>query len=300
MNVNKNRIRIELSLILRNAPYLKRFILIILNFKIISRYIGKVNRIQNCAECHAPKTLSSSPRVTVILPTYNHGKYLDLAIQSVLLQKGIDTQLIVINDGSTDDSEKVLSAYLACPNITIVHQENQGLPNAINAGLELADGDLITWTSADNNFLPGALQLLASALDEYEDAALVYGDYQIIDEYGSPFTDSTYRIFDQDSLDTSRIRNCRKESLFDYMPDNYIGPLFMFRREQSTLAGKFSNLVGVEDYDYWLRLNCLGEVRHAYSKEALYQYRIHANTLSNKSRELKTRKKLRAVVSKYW
>jgi glycosyltransferase involved in cell wall biosynthesis len=247
-----------------------------------------------------PKKVLKAPRVTVILPSYNHGKYLDLAIQSVLKQKGIDLQLIVINDGSTDNSEDVLKAYFGHPDITILNQENKGLPSALNAGLELADGDLITWTSADNNYLPGALHLLASALVENTDAALVYGDYQIINESGSPLTSSTYRVLDQDSLDTSRIRNCRSKPLLDYMPDNYIGPLFMFRREQSTLAGNFSNLMGVEDYDYWLRLNSLGGVRHVYSKEVLYQYRIHANSLSNKRRELKTRKKLRAVVSKYW
>jgi len=236
----------------------------------------------------------------VILPTYNHGKYLDQAIQSVLLQNGIDLKLIVINDGSTDNSEDVLSAYFRNPNITIVNQENKGLPSAINAGLKLADGDLITWTSADNIYLPGALHLLASALIENTHVALVYGDYQIVDELGFPLSNSKYRIFDQDGLNTSIIRNCRTQSLINYLPDNYIGPLFMFRRAQSNLVGNFSNLMGVEDYDYWLRLNRLGEVRHVYSPEALYHYRIHANTLSNKSRELETRKKLRAVVSKYW
>jgi glycosyltransferase involved in cell wall biosynthesis len=300
MSFNKNRIRIELSLILRNVPHLKKFISHVLHAKLISGRFRNDNKIQNCSKIHAAKEVLNVPRVTVILPTYNHGRYLDLAIQSVLLQSGIDLQLIVINDGSTDNSDDVLEAYLGHPRITIVNQENKGLPSAINAGLGLADGDLITWTSADNKYLPGALNLLACALIENKDATLVYGDYQLIDEFGFPLTNSTYRVLDQDILDTSKIRTCRTKSLLNCMPDNYVGPLFMFRREQSTVVGHFSNLIGVEDYDYWLRLNCLGEVRHAYSEGVLYQYRIHTNTLSNKSRELKTRKKLRDVVSTYW
>jgi glycosyltransferase involved in cell wall biosynthesis len=240
------------------------------------------------------------PCVTVILPTYNHGMFLEEAIQSVLFQERIEVKLIIVNDGSTDNTIEILRNYQDDPRIEVVHQENQGLPNALNAGLRLVKSEFLTWTSADNKYLPDALLLLATTLIENSSVALAYADYQIVNEFGLPSFHSSYRVFDQDNLDSSRIHNCRHGSLFDHLPDNYIGPLFMFRREHSDLVGTFSNLVGVEDYDYWLRLNVLGDVRHVFSTKPRYLYRIHANTLSNKSRALQTRKKLRAVVSKYW
>jgi glycosyltransferase involved in cell wall biosynthesis len=299
-----NRIRIEISLMLRNSNLLKKLFAWILGLNITRKSVGSNDIKQKCSDLHNSRR--SEPRsqiphhVTVILPTFNHGVYLDEAIKSVLSQKGVNLRLIVVNDGSTDNTEEVLENYHSLPNVRILHQDNQGLPNAINAGLRLAESEFITWTSADNKHLPGALLLLANALFENSDLALVYADYQIVDEFGSPSLNSSYRVFDQDRFETSRIRNCRVGTLFDYMPDNFVGPLFMFRREHSDLVGAFSNLIGVEDYDYWLRLNSVGEVKHVYSQEALYLYRIHSNTLSKKSRELKTRKKLRTVVSKYW
>lgn len=302
MGMISKRVRIELSLILRNYNLLKLFFVWILTLRFAKQYFNASARRQTCANVHlATYSIKEiAPCVTVILPTYNHGVFLEEAIQSVLFQEGIELQLIVINDGSTDNTEEILSNYWDDPRIEVVHQENQGLPNALNVGLQLAKREFITWTSADNIYLPDALLPLANTLIDDSGVALAYADYQIVDELGLPSFHSSYRVFDQDHLDSSRIHNCRDGSLFDHLPDNFIGPLFMFRREHSNLVGTFSNLVGVEDYDYWLRLNTLGDVRHVYSEKPRYLYRIHPNTLSNKSRALKTRKKLRAVVSKYW
>lgn len=299
-----NRIRIEFSLMLRNYTLLKKMFAWMLGLNLMKKNVGVNDKKQKCYSLHRSRHFVQSSEkphhVTVILPTFNHGVFLDEAIQSVLTQKGIALTLIVINDGSTDNTKEVLDKYRSVPNVKIIHQENRGLPNAINAGLTLAESEFITWTSADNKYLPGSLLLLANALIENPESVLVYADYQIVDEFGFPLLNSSYRVFDQDRFETSRIRNCRVGSLFDYMPDNFIGPLFMFRRAHSDLVGTFSNLIGVEDYDYWLRLNVLGDIKHIYSQEALYLYRIHANTLSKKNRELNTRKKLRTVVSKYW
>jgi len=296
------RVLIELSLILRNYNFLKVFFVWIFSLRFGRQYLSTGDKKQICASAHTTKYLMKEivPCVTVILPTYNHGMFLEEAIQSVLFQKGIELKLIVVNDGSTDNTNQILSSYRNDPRIEIVHQENQGLPNALNAGLRLVKSEFVTWTSADNKYLPDALLLLATTLIENSTVALAYADYQIVNELGLPAFRSSYRVFDQDNVDSSIIHNCRYGSLFDHLPDNFIGPLFMFRREHSNLVGTFSNLVGVEDYDYWLRLNTLGDLRHVYSAKPRYLYRIHSNTLSNKSRALRTRKKLRAVVSKYW
>jgi glycosyltransferase involved in cell wall biosynthesis len=296
------RVRIELSLLLRNYNLLKVFFVWILRLRIARQFLNRSDTKQACATAHSTTYSIKEivPCVSVILPTYNHGMFLEEAIQSVLVQEGIELNLIVVNDGSTDNTKEILSNYQDDPRIKIVHQENQGLPNALNTGLRLVKSEFITWTSADNKYLPDALLLLATALIENSSISLTYADYQIVNELGLPSLHSSYRVFDQDNRDSSTIHNCRHGSLFDYLPDNFIGPLFMFRRAQSHLVGTFSDLVGVEDYDYWLRLNTLGDVRHVYSEKPHYLYRIHANTLSNKSRALKTRRKLRAVVSKYW
>ena len=96
--------------------------------------------------------------VSVVLPAYNQAGLLPEAIESVLNQTYSDFELIVIDDGSTDDVAAVLGRYADHPKVRILTQANQKLPKALNNAFEFAAGEFLSWTSADNLMEPAQLE----------------------------------------------------------------------------------------------------------------------------------------------
>ena len=123
-------------------------------------------------------------KVTVYIPTYNYGRYLAQAVDSVLAQTLGDWELIVINDGSTDNTSEVLEAYRDNPQIRIVDQANKGLNVTNNIALRLARGEYITRLDGDDYMDENLLMILSSTLDSKPEAGLVYPDYYHVDEDG--------------------------------------------------------------------------------------------------------------------
>jgi glycosyltransferase involved in cell wall biosynthesis len=230
--------------------------------------------------------------VSIVLPVYNHGAHLPESINSVLNQDYENIQLVIVNDGSTDDTSEILKSYLANPRVTILHQENSKLPNALNSGFEITQGKLLTWTSADNIYEPGAVSALVSHMITNPTHALCYGNYSIIDESGRALRDSDFRVGNQSDSDSSHIILDPDRRLLQSMPDNFIGPLFMYRREVYERLGEYARVPGIEDYEYWLRISITFEVGHIRNTVPLYKYRVHKNTMSENQKELKIARNL--------
>ncbi len=117
-----------------------------------------------------------SPLISVIIPAYNNGQYLLEAIQSVLAQDYPNIELIVIDDGSTDDTRQLLDA--CADSLTWQYQENAGIAGARNAGYRLARGDFIAFLDADDVYTPGRLRLQMSAFDDEPALDCVQGHMQ--------------------------------------------------------------------------------------------------------------------------
>lgn len=105
-----------------------------------------------------------SPLISVIIPAYNNGHYLREAIDSVLAQDYPNVELIVVDDGSTDDTADVLAAYAG--SLTAQYQRNAGFASARNAGARLASGGFIAFLDSDDIYTPGRLRLQLSAFDD--------------------------------------------------------------------------------------------------------------------------------------
>ena len=118
--------------------------------------------------------MNRSPRVTVYLTNHNYGRYLAQAIDSVLAQTMQDFELIVIDDGSTDDSREVIERYASNPRIVTVFQENKGLNVTNNIALRAARGDYVIRLDADDWLDPHALQVMSAMLDRDADVGLVF------------------------------------------------------------------------------------------------------------------------------
>ncbi|WP_259644997.1 glycosyltransferase family A protein [Pseudomonas cichorii] len=117
------------------------------------------------------------PLISVVIPAYNYALLLPRAIDSVLAQLADDVELVIVNDGSTDDTRRVLDDYQARheTGMTVVHQANAGAAAARNHGVRLARGRYALMLDADDELLPDALALLRQAVTDNPEAGLVLG-----------------------------------------------------------------------------------------------------------------------------
>lgn len=211
--------------------------------------------------------------LSVIIPTYNRAAYIKDAVTSVLNQQsaGIDYEVIVIDDGSTDDTEMQLAPLLD----RIIYKKipNSGCPAVPrNVGLGLAKGELVAFQDSDDTWPPDKLQ---SQLLAFDDATTILS-------YGNA------EIMTADGEHTGRTVISSKEGKSGYIfqnlvTSNIISTLtVMARAEIIKKVGGFnegSHLLGVEDYELWLRLSRLG--RFQYIDRTLAFYRRHEDNISH-------------------
>lgn len=179
--------------------------------------------------------MTNSPLVSIVLPTYNGSRYLDQAIQSILNQTYSNWELIIVDDGSNDDTPNIISRYVAIDSRirSIRHPINRKLPAALNTGFAQAKGEFLTWTSNDNCYRPNALAIMVSFLEAHPDVGIVYTDYSVIDEGGNVIDYREAKPF------TEIVRR------------NCIGPSFLYRRQVQEKVGPYSEeLFLSEDYDF--------------------------------------------------
>jgi glycosyltransferase involved in cell wall biosynthesis len=243
----------------------------------------------------APTVCSGLPRqfagevpglVSVVLPVYNQASLLGDAIASVLAQTYTNLELIVLSDGSTDGVEAVFDRCADDPRVRFLVQANQKLPRALSNGFDFARGEFWTWTSADNLMEPRHLEREVEFLRSHPDIDFVYADYIAIDDRGEPLRDPAFRPHNRSSPDSPDIHLPRDLTDYNDRDDNFIGPCFMYRGSSGQLLGDYAPELGVEDYDYWLRMNTVMRIAHLGTDELLYRYRVHDNSLCAQAVEL--------------
>jgi len=128
---------------------------------------------------HTPdEACLTAPRISVVIPAYNAAPYIGAAIESVIGQTYKDLEIIVVDDGSVDNTADVVQTYDS--KIKYVRQENQGVSSARNHGIRVAQGELIAFLDADDVWFPEKLELQTQFLSAHEEAALVFGDLELV------------------------------------------------------------------------------------------------------------------------
>lgn len=207
--------------------------------------------------------MTTVPKVTIVLPTYNGSVFINDAIKSCIDQTFHSWELIIVDDASTDNTAEIAARYAGRDSRIRVyrHAENGKLPKALNTGFEHAHGTYLTWTSDDNLYKPEAIALLVQYLEDHPEVDIVYSDYTVIDE---------------SSRSVSEVVVSDPETLALY---NCVGPCFLYRREvQSKLRHYSEDLFLAEDFDFWTRA-----MRHftlSPFHRNLYIYRNHASSLT--------------------
>ena len=221
------------------------------------------------------------PKVTVYIPAHNYGRFLDAAIQSVLKQTMDDWELIVIDDGSTDDTSEILASYGTHPKIRIFEQENRGLSFTNNVALRIARGEYLMRLDADDFLDENILLVLSHVLDTKPGVGLVYPDYYHVAEDG-------------EIVEIVRRQKIGEEVDLLDLPAH--GACTMIRREVLLeIGGYFEEFDRQDGYGMWLKFI---ERHHPYNVNLpLFYYRRHGENLS-KSRGLlmETRRKIKRRV----
>lgn len=239
-----------------------------------------------------------TPMVSVVIPAYNHERFIGPAIESVLGQTLGDLELIVINDGSRDRTGEVARSFKD-PRLTCIDQPNQDAYNALNRGMGLARGRYIAILNSDDLYLPGRLQRLAAECDAGR-CDCVFTDVEPIDPEGRPVTDPDYpwnvwhRRNRQFYFDCGDLYTAFLHGNFMVSTSN----LFL-RADLARKVGGFSPLRYLHDYDYIFRvmLAAPGRVRYL-DRERLVRYRLHGgNTLGQGA--VLAREQDREVIRKY-
>lgn len=199
---------------------------------------------------------------SVIIPLYNKGKLVAEAVRSVMEQSCPDFELIIVDDGSTDDGYAVAAAFTD-PRIRIIRQKNGGVSVARNSGIQNADGDYICFLDADDIWLPEHLATLKALIEKYPQAGLYATGYRIIECDGSEKT--TQAESDMLTDDLFELELCGGES---YLHTNSV----CIPKKTFDKAGLFvpGEKLG-EDTSMWMRIAAYYGV--ALSKTATSLYR---------------------------
>ncbi len=233
-------------------------------------------------------------RISIVLPVYNGQDYLREALDSIHQQTCGDYELVVVDDGSTDDTPQILDEYARQdPRARVIRQPNLKLPAALSNGFRQARGEFLTWTSADNRLKPCFLEKMLDSLQRHPRWDMIYANEDVIDETGRPLHGTYWYADYQRPLRSEHIHFPADVSELNTRPNNFIGGAFLYRSRVAFLLGNYSPLrFGLEDYDYWMRVNSLLTLRHTDFTEPVYEYRLHGNSLTSRAEELDIRPKL--------
>lgn len=200
------------------------------------------------------------PKVSVVIPCYNMGAYLDEAVVSVLQQTFTDFEIIIVNDGSTDPETVMLLSSYDQPKTRVIHTVNQGVSAARNTGIREARGEYILPLDADDKIGPSYLQKAVAILDSSLEVGVVYCERVLFGERGG------------------------LDPLPDYDPralliDNCISPAALFRKNDWETVGGYSEkmVYGWEDWDFWISVSQLNK-QVVKIPHTLFFYRVRNNS----------------------
>lgn len=219
------------------------------------------------AQAEVLATRQVPARVSVVIPCYNMANYLPDAVVSVVAQTYPGWEMVIVDDGSTDDTPAMIESLqkkYPTRRIRSVRQENAGLPAARNAGIRVATGEFVLPLDADDVLLPDALKRLLAVLDEHPEIGIAYPDYIKLGlEAGTVFAIPTEEYYDPQRA-LNGLPYC---SLYRHTVWEQVGGYDVEMRG------------AIEDWEFWL--HCLEHgVKALHVQEPLFAYRVRADSQS--------------------
>lgn len=208
--------------------------------------------------------MTAVPRVSVVTPAYNRSRWLGEALESALTQDFAPFEVVVVDDGSTDDTPRVVRSF--GDRVRYHRQDNAGQSAAVNRGVELARGDLVAFLDSDDAWLPGKLRRQVPMLDGDPGAAVLYAEVEYMDGDGRALRDAR------------RAEHTPSGDILEpLLRENFLRtPSVIFRRAAFLEAGGYDvSLACVNDWDMWLRL--AARHRFLFDPTPSARYRLHGD-----------------------
>jgi glycosyltransferase involved in cell wall biosynthesis len=211
------------------------------------------------------------PKISVVTPTFNRSSFLKKAIESVLAQTFKDFELVIVDDGSTDNTQEEIECYRVDSRVNYLYQANRGQSHARNLALEQATGDFIAFLDSDDSWSLDKLDKQLAVFQKNPEVDIVHGDEAIIDEHGAVIT----------------LNNMKRHSGLitpQLLADNSVSiTTALVRRRCFDEMGGFDTTVGVaDDYELWLRFSA--RYRFHYEPGIVASYRVMADQISSDKR----------------
>lgn len=215
------------------------------------------------------------PKCSIITPVYNGERFIARSIESVLAQTYPRWELVVINDGSTDSTARIVAGFTD-PRITTIHQDNRGLAAARNAGIQAARGDYLAFLDADDLWAPQFMERCLQVLGERQDIVGVYTGNYFIDEADTVLPRTSLRVVKPEALYGELLRGGFFPPHTVLIRSDVVRQLGMF---DTGLAGR-----GTEDWDLWLRV--ARQYRMEAMPELLAYYRVYPGSMSTNAADM--------------
>ncbi|MDQ5820505.1 MAG: glycosyltransferase, partial [Actinomycetota bacterium] len=214
------------------------------------------------------------PLVSVVVPSYDQGRFLEEALRSVLDQDYEPLEVLVVDGGSSDASVDVIRRH-ADRLAWWTSEPDRGQAHALNKGFSRAQGEILGWLSSDDVLLPGAIARVVEELERDPETLLVYGEALFVDEDGAEIFPLEPRPFDLETM----VRACA---------NHVVQPGSLFRRRAWELAGPLNeNGHYLFDFEFALGVGRAGKVATVADRLALY--RVHPESKSGGGSLLKAR-----------
>jgi glycosyltransferase involved in cell wall biosynthesis len=221
-------------------------------------------------------------KVSVVIPSYNHSKYIRAAVESVLSQSYDNLELIVVDDGSSDDSLEYLRS-ITDDRLLLIEQENAGAHNAINRGLDLASGDYLTILNSDDTYSPTRLSECIAALENGKgDLVTTWIEVVDADSKVLGIKQGWRNMLPWQIPDQAHSYAASNSFNLNLLVSNFVSTTsnILFTRKLYASIGGMRNLRFAHDWDFMFR--CAEKFKCILLEKPLMQYRVHgSNTISS-------------------
>ncbi|MBV7314836.1 glycosyltransferase [Shewanella sp. NIFS-20-20] len=224
--------------------------------------------------------MNVNPLISIVIPVYNHEKYIFECLDSVILQEYKNIEVLICNDGSKDNSEAKIKKWLAKhPDIKCkyISQKNQGVCKTLNTLVSLARGEYITICASDDSLTSTSISSRLECLIAHPNKLACIGDATVIDQHSSVVSDSAMKSLYHSNK--SRLqRNIVDELVLRWA---VVGPTLLISKKAYDKVGCYNQELAIEDRDFYLRL--LAHDLLVFIPQVVANYRVHTGNLSRKS-----------------
>ena len=205
--------------------------------------------------------MNNNPLVSIVIPVYNGEDYIENAILSLINQTYNKIEIIVVDDGSTDNSRSIIKKF--SKELKYIYQKNSGQSSALNIGWENAKGDLIGYLSCDDLLDKNCIEILVKNYDP--SISVIFSNYRLINE-----NQDIIKIIDYGDFNFNKFY----EELICFPS---VGTIFT-KKVFKTVGGWNEKIIQIPDYEFFLRISLLGKFKKV--EECLGSFRIHSKSLS--------------------